>query len=61
MHAYLLTNYLLENADVVILVYSIDSVRSMDQLDMWNNIVSVSCPDAIKVLVGNKSDLDVER
>ena len=56
-----LSHLFLKSADVVILVYSIASKRSFDDLDEWNQDCEEFCPDVIKILVGNKSDREEER
>ena len=47
---------------LAILVYSIDSQKSFNSLEMWlNEIKTKGNPDVIIVLVGNKSDLENKR
>ena len=49
-------------AHAVIIVYALDSPSSFKSIENHlNNIDNYCKPDVIKILVGNKSDLEVER
>ena len=50
------------NASLAVLVYSIDSQESFDNLDLWlKELRTFSSPDAKIFLIGNKSDLEEKR
>ena len=50
------------NTSLAIIVYSIDSQKSFDDLDMWlKDLKASSSPDVKIFLIGNKVDLEEER
>jgi len=54
-----ITNILIKGSNIVILVYSVDSLSSFENIDFWyNNIKDILQEDKyILAIVGNKSDL----
>ena len=51
----------MKDANCAILVYDVSKKSSLDNLKVWNNMFEDHrLPDAIKIFVGNKTDL-VER
>ena len=52
-----LAHLFVKDVQCAILVYSVDSKISFDQLDEWHQHVVDVNPDAIIAIVGNKSDL----
>jgi len=51
-----LTYHYLKGADVVVIVFDVTKKQTFDNLPKWLQEVDTSCPYAIKVLVGNKTD-----
>lgn len=50
------------NSGLAVLVYSITSKKSFDDIDIWlKELKSYSSPDIKVIIVGNKCDLDEER
>ena len=56
-----LTILYLRNTEAAIFVYGIDDKYSFQKVDPWEELVDEQCPGVLKVLVGNKSDLESER
>ena len=57
-----LTSSYFRNADAAILVYSIDNEESFDGLHRWTNQLEKCGKDnLVKIIVGNKSDLEENR
>merc|ERR1712137_115494 len=56
-----ITSSFYRDADVVILVYDIADESSFMNLDKWHSEVESFLPNACKILVANKSDLNDER
>ena len=57
-----LTHSYYNNAHAVVIVYDITNKRSFENLPVWLDDVQRYCrKDAIKILVGNKKDLNDER
>ena len=54
-----ITNILIKGSNIVILVYSVDSLSSFENIDFWyNNIKDILQEDKyVLAIVGNKSDL----
>ena len=54
-----ITNILIKGSNIVILVYSVDSLSSFENIDFWyNNVKDILQEDKyILAIVGNKSDL----
>jgi small GTP-binding protein len=48
----------LRDANVVVIVVDITNPRGVDGVNVWNNLANQHCPDATKVLVVNKTDLE---
>lgn len=56
-----LTTSYYRNADAAILVYCINESKTLHELHSWASEVSNRESDMLKILVGNKNDLDKER
>ena len=57
-----LINSFYRNSSLAILLYSIDNIRSFNNLEMWLNDIKVNSNPSIKVfLIGNKKDLEEKR
>ena len=57
-----ITKIFYRSADAVILSYSINQMKSFNNLSTWLNEVRDQCyPDVMLFMVGNKSDLESER
>ena len=51
-----------KNSNLMILVYSIDSIKSFEGLHFWKEQIKDNCNENIKIiLVGNKNDLEDKR
>ncbi len=57
-----LINSFYHSSSLAILVYSIDSEQSFNNLEMWiNEVKNKGNPDISFILIGNKADLEKER
>jgi small GTP-binding protein len=51
-----------QNANLIVLVFALDSRESFDNIETWHGIAVKHAPPTVKfILVGNKSDLDAQR
>ena len=48
-------------ADIVIMVYSVTDMDSINKINSWLEIADTRAPNAKRILVGNKTDLESER
>ena len=55
-----LTDSYYRNAQASVLVYSVTDVSSLHQLRYWNEDAEKFAPKAVRMLIGNKIDLDPE-
>ena len=57
-----ITNIFIKGSNIVILVYSVDSLSSLQDLDLWYNSVNNALQENsyILAIVGNKADLIIE-
>jgi len=49
------------NTHVVVIVYDITSRQSFDNIEYWHEQISKTEPNCIKIIIGNKKDLDFDR
>lgn len=55
-----LTRNYYRNAHAAVFVYSLSDISSLHYLAQWEKDAQNFAPDAIRMLIGNKSDLDAE-
>lgn len=56
-----MTAVFFNSADVVVLVYSVTDLESSNKINHWLEMADMRAPNAARILVGNKSDLESER